>query len=94
MVVISIIIFFNQKIVKIPAASESPLKNAWATLMISLKQGGLEKAKPSYLVEHNRLEKYKFARTEKYTDLYVEEVKKGLKACKVSPHRSRRPPDR
>ncbi|KAI1612054.1 POT family protein [Exophiala viscosa] len=70
LVVLAVFVAFSHKINKIRPQG-SPILDASRTLAIGLKEGSLEKAKPSLRTRHNTL-----------TDTYVEQVKDGLLACK------------
>ena len=68
--------------VKVPPQS-SAIVDAIKTTTIACREKGFEKAKPTALIEHGKHDKYKFARRETYTDEYVEDVRRGVKSCKV-----------
>lgn len=87
MVVLAVFVGFNHKIKK-SRPQGSPILDATRVLMIGFKEKSFDKAKPSSLRARERLHRYKFAQEERYTDLYVEQVKSGLLACKVSPRES------
>lgn len=84
MVVLAIFVGFNNKIRK-ATPQGSPILDATRALIIGFKERSFDNAKPSSLQARERHHRYKFAREERYTDLYVEQVKNGLLACKVSP---------
>jgi len=52
---------------------------------IAVKEGGFDKAKPSYLREQGKIEHYRFAQSPNFTDKSVKDVKSGITACKVCP---------
>ena len=82
MIVLAIFVAFNKKVKKVPPQG-SPLVDAAKTLAIGAREGSLEKAKPTSLQANGKLDKYAFASSPGYTDLYVAQVKSGLLACKV-----------
>jgi POT family proton-dependent oligopeptide transporter len=62
--------------------TSSPVVDAFRTVMVGMKEGGLDKAKPSALEEVGHLERHEVASKPRYTDLYVSQIKSGLGACK------------
>jgi POT family proton-dependent oligopeptide transporter len=83
--VISLAVFLSghKKYVKIPPQS-SAIVDAIKTTTIAVREKGFQSAKPSALAEANKGNRYKFSREERYTDTYVEDVRRGVKSCKVS----------
>ncbi|KAL6245319.1 peptide transporter ptr2 [Rhinocladiella similis] len=81
LVVLAIFVGFNNKIRK-ATPQGSPILDATRALIIGFKERSFDNAKPSSLQARERHHRYKFAREERYTDLYVEQVKNGLLACK------------
>ena len=81
LITLAIFIAGSGKLVKVPA-SGSPILDASKTVSIAIRERGFAKATPSALQASGRLEKYSFAQNEQYTDSYVEDIKKAVKACK------------
>ena len=50
---------------------------------IAIREKGFDNATPMSLTEAGHLDKYKFASTPRFTDVYVQEVKSGVRACKM-----------
>lgn len=71
----------HRRLVKVPATG-SPIVEASRTITIAVKERGFANATPSALAASHRREKYKFARQEGYTDLYVAGIKSAVGACK------------
>lgn len=82
LVVLTIFVVFNKKIRKNPPTG-SPIIDATKTLVIGAKEKGLDNAKPSALAAAGHLEKYAIVKEERYTDLYVSQIKNAVLACKV-----------
>jgi len=82
MLILAVFVAFSKKVNKLPPHG-SPILDASNTIKIAIKEKSFEKAKPSFLIENQRLELYKFAQSAHYTDTYVEQVKGALLACKV-----------
>lgn len=76
-------IAFSKKINR-TGPSGSPVLDAFKTVTIAMREGSLDKAKPSSLQERGHNQKYRLARESRYTDLYVDQIKSGFGACKVS----------
>ncbi|KAK3202436.1 hypothetical protein GRF29_161g1186034 [Pseudopithomyces chartarum] len=72
----------HKRYVKVPPQS-SAIVDAIKTTTIACREKGFEKAKPTALIEHGKHDKYRFARRETYTDEYVEDVRRGVKSCKI-----------
>ena len=81
--IVTFIVFIagHQKLIKVPA-SGSPILEASHTIAIAVKERGFNKATRTALTANGRLEKYKFAMTERYTDSYVAGIWSAVKACK------------
>jgi POT family proton-dependent oligopeptide transporter len=73
----------HKKYVKVPPQS-SAIVDAVKTTTIAVREKGFQNAKPSALAESNKGDRYKLSREERYTDTYVEDVRRGVKSCKVS----------
>lgn len=82
LIVLTIFITASKKINK-SGPSGSPVLDAFRTIGISMKEGSLERAKPSALSQRGHLEKYELAHEARYTDSYVDAIKSGFGACKV-----------
>jgi POT family proton-dependent oligopeptide transporter len=82
LVVLAVFLAFRSKINKM-GPTGSPVVDAFKTVMVGIKEGSLDKAKPSALTEIGHLERHRFAGEPRYTDLYVSQIKSGLGACKV-----------
>jgi proton-dependent oligopeptide transporter, POT family len=72
----------SKKYVKVPPES-SAIVDAIKVTSIACREKGFRNAKPSMLVESGRIDKYKFAHEDRYTDSYVQDVQRGVKSCKV-----------
>jgi POT family proton-dependent oligopeptide transporter len=72
----------SKKYVKVPPQS-SAIVDAIKTTTIAVREKGFQNAKPSALAEAHKDDKYKFSRETRYTDNYVEDVRRGVKSCKV-----------
>jgi POT family proton-dependent oligopeptide transporter len=72
---------FSKHLVKVPPMG-SPIVDATRTLMIVVKEKSFAAAAPTALRAKGRLEKYKFATDERYTDSYVADIYSGVMACK------------
>jgi hypothetical protein len=62
----------------------SPIVETAKTVYVAIAEKGFDNAKPSALRERGRIEKYSVALETAYTDQSVEEVKGGIRACKVT----------
>lgn len=58
--------------------------DAVRTVTIACREKGFQNARPSVLAETGHERKYQFAAQPRYTDAYVEDVRRGVKSCKVS----------
>ena len=85
-IIISLGIFLagQKRYVKVPPQS-SAIVDAIKTTTIAFRERGFQNAKPSHLLENGKDTKYDFTQQVRYTDTYVEDVRKGIKSCKVSP---------
>ncbi|KAB8067272.1 POT family-domain-containing protein [Aspergillus leporis] len=61
----------------------SPIVETAKTVYVAIAEKGFDNAKPSALRERGRIEKYSVALETAYTDQSVEEVKGGIRACKL-----------
>ena len=84
MIIISGVIFLSgqKKYVKVPPQG-SAIIDALKVTSIAVRERGFVKAQPSKLQESGHISKYNFAQSAAYTDTYVKEVSKGVKACRV-----------
>jgi POT family proton-dependent oligopeptide transporter len=84
--VISVAVFLtgSKKYVKVPPQS-SAIVDAIKTTTIAVREKGFANAKPSALEGAGKDDKYTFSRETRYTDTYVEDVRRGVKSCKVHP---------
>jgi hypothetical protein len=80
-VVLIFFLVFSKHLVKVPPMG-SPIVDATRTLMIVVKEKSFAAASPTVLRANGRLEKYKFATDERYTDSYVADIYSGVMACK------------
>lgn len=89
-IIISLGVFLlgHKRYVKVPPQS-SAIVDAVKTVAIACREKGFQNAKPSVLSNVVGNGKYKIAREARYTDAYVEDVRRGVKSCKVSYHISR-----
>jgi POT family proton-dependent oligopeptide transporter len=62
----------------------SAILDALKTTTIACRENGFQNAKPSALSEARKDDKYSFPKEARYTDAYVEDVRRGIKSCKVS----------
>ncbi|EAT83815.2 hypothetical protein SNOG_08647 [Parastagonospora nodorum SN15] len=83
-IIISLAVFLtgSKKYIKVPPQS-SAIVDAIKTTTIAVREKGFQNAKPSALAESRRDDKYKFSRETRYTDTYVEDVRRGVKSCKI-----------
>ncbi|KAK7191062.1 peptide transporter PTR2-A (POT family protein) [Paraphaeosphaeria sporulosa] len=83
-IIISLCVFLvgHKSYVKVPPQT-SAIVDAVKTVAIACREKSFQNAKPSMLCEHHGDIKYKIAREERYTDAYVEGVRKGVKSCKM-----------
>ncbi|KAJ8117652.1 hypothetical protein OPT61_g1203 [Boeremia exigua] len=83
-IVLSVTIFLvgQKRYVKVPPQS-SAIVDAIKTTTIACREKGFQNAKPSYLYECGKGTKYSFTQAPRYTDSYVEDVRRGVKSCKV-----------
>ncbi|KAF1849646.1 POT family protein [Cucurbitaria berberidis CBS 394.84] len=83
-IVISLVIFLsNQKRYVKVGPHSSAIVDAIKANTIACREKGFHNAKPSALAEAGKDEKYKFSREARYTDAYVEDVRRGVKSCKM-----------
>jgi hypothetical protein len=82
LIVFAVFLAYSKKINK-TGPTGSPVVDAFKTVVVGMKEGSLDKAKPSTLEEVGHLDRHKFASESRYTDLYVSQIKSGLGACKV-----------
>jgi POT family proton-dependent oligopeptide transporter len=80
-VVLAFFLIFSKHLVKVPPMG-SPIVDATRTLMIVFREKSFAAASPTTLRAKGRLEKYKFATSERYTDSYVADIRSGMMACK------------
>lgn len=76
-----VFLLFRNRIVHVPP-SGSPIVDAWHAVRIAIREKGFANASPSALTANGRIERYKFATNERYTDRYVADIKSGVSACK------------
>ncbi|OAL45536.1 POT family protein [Pyrenochaeta sp. DS3sAY3a] len=83
-IVISLVIFLSgqKRYVKVPPQS-SAIIDAIKVTTIACREKSFQNAKPSTLAEAGKSSKYKFPQATRYTDTYVEDVKRGVKSCKI-----------
>lgn len=84
-IIISLGVFLSghKRYVKVPPQS-SAIVDAIKTVTIACREKSFQNAKPSVLAQGHNDGRYKFAREARYTDTYVEDVRRGVKSCKVS----------
>lgn len=61
----------------------SAILDATRTVRIAISEKGYENARPSALRDSGHDEKYAIAKEARYTDEYVDNVRTGLRSCKV-----------
>lgn len=83
-IVLSLGVFLvGQKLyIKVPPQS-SAIVDAMKTTTIACREKGFQSAKPSSLNGSGKGTKYRITREVRYTDAYVEDVRRGVKSCKV-----------
>ncbi|OSS44135.1 hypothetical protein B5807_11177 [Epicoccum nigrum] len=83
-IIISLGIFLagQKRYVKVLPQS-SAIVDAIKTTTIACRERGFQNAKPSHLSEIGKYSKYSFAQQARYTDTYVEDVRRGIKSCKM-----------
>ncbi|VUC29628.1 unnamed protein product [Clonostachys rosea] len=83
-IVLSLVVFLlgRNKYIKVEPVG-SAILDAIHTTKIAIKERGFENARPSVLRENGREEQYALASQERFTDDYVDDVKKGLESCKM-----------
>lgn len=83
MVSLGILLSGQKRYVKVPPQS-SAIVDAVKTVTIACREKGFQNAKPSSLSENHNEGRYKLAQEARYTDAYVDDVKRGVQSCKVS----------
>jgi POT family proton-dependent oligopeptide transporter len=83
MISMAVFLSGHKRYIKVPPQS-SAIVDAIKTATIACRERGFQNAKPSALVEARKDDKYSFSREARYTDAYVEDVRRGVKSCKVS----------
>ncbi|KAL5116475.1 hypothetical protein ACEQ8H_005596 [Pleosporales sp. CAS-2024a] len=83
-IIISVAVFLtgHKKYVKIPPQS-SAIMDAIKTTAIAVRENGFHNAKPSSLAEAHKENKYSLSKEARYTDNYVDDVRRGIKSCKI-----------
>ncbi|KAF2021447.1 POT family protein [Aaosphaeria arxii CBS 175.79] len=83
-IIISLCIFLigQKRYVKVPPQS-SAIVDAIKVATIACREKGFENAKASSLAQSGKDRKYKLAQEERYTDQYVDDVRRGVRSCKI-----------
>ncbi|KAE8836381.1 hypothetical protein HRS9139_04479 [Pyrenophora teres f. teres] len=77
----TVFILSNRLFTKTPPHGSAVI-DAVRIVVIAIKEGGFEKAKPSALEAQGTLSRHRFAQSPNYTDKSVKEVQSGITACK------------
>ncbi|KAJ4362282.1 hypothetical protein N0V83_010375 [Neocucurbitaria cava] len=83
-IIVSLGVFLSghKRYVKVPPQS-SAIVDAIKTTTIACREKSFNNARPSALAEAGKADRYKFSRDARYTDAYVDDVKRGVKSCKI-----------
>ncbi|KAL1882129.1 hypothetical protein VTK73DRAFT_2220 [Phialemonium thermophilum] len=83
-IVLSTTVFLlgRKRYVKVPPTG-SAILDAYRTIRIAMRERGFVNARPSVLHERGHADRYPIASQARYTDEYVEDVRKGLDSCKM-----------